>query len=179
MSGGNVVLTRVPVHAELHCVARFAAEADSEAPDDDESVPLAVLDLDRYPRAAALLGSYLEGCPEGAFVAVAEPWCPLPGDDLDAYDRAHVHHPLLQFLVTPEIESDSPIEALSFRVCVVCEAGFMQHVTALEHMGVVGALPDECNPDSEDVLPEILPVSIDPGAIGHAELRTWRLHYAR
>lgn len=177
MSSQEVDPTLAPIHAAMVCTAAMVME---DVPDDeqrDRSLPLAVLDFDRYPEAAALFGTLLEIPSDDRCIAIVEPWVPLAGEDPDAYDEVHAGHPLIRFLVARQRYDEEPIQALSFRVCVQHEAGFMQQVTRLEEMGVMGAVPDGVDPDDESLLPHVLPVLVDPGHIGWVELLVWRLRY--
>lgn len=177
MTSEPVDPTLAPVHAAMVCTAALAAE---DVPDDDQpawSLPLAVLDFDRYPEAAALFGTLLEIPADDRCIAMVEPWVPLAGEEPDAYDQAHAGHPLIRFLVARQRYDEEPIEALSFRVCVQHETGFMRQVTLLDEMGVMGAVPDGVDPDDEALLPHVLPVVVDPGHIGWVELMAWRRRY--
>lgn len=138
---------------------------------------MAVLDFGRFPQAAALFGTLLEKSERQESIAMVEPWLPLDGEEEDAYDRAHAGHPMIRVLVAAYHDAEEPIPALSFRVCVQHEAGFMQQVTMLDELGVMSAVPDGVDPDDQDLLAAILPVTIDPGHIGYMELLAWRHCY--
>lgn len=167
-----------PVHAAMVCAAMAVPDGEPNDGADDPSLPLAVLDFDHYPVAAALFGTLLDIPPEDRCIAMVEPWIPLAGEELDAYDALHAGHPMIRFLVAPERYRVEPISALSFRVCVQHEAGFMQQVTRSDEMGVMGAVPDGVDADDDELLPPVLPVAIDPGHIGRVELLVWRHRYA-
>jgi len=141
-------------------------------------LPLAVLDFDRYPKAAALFGNLLDIPSDDRCIAMVEPWIPLEGEEPDTYDETHAGHPMIRFLVAREHYDGEPIEALSFRVCVQHESGFMHKVTRLEEMGVMGGVPDGVDPADESLLPPVLPVGIDPGHIGWVELLAWRSRFS-
>lgn len=177
MAAGDIEPTLMPVHAAMICAAKAVGEGiDEDA--SDQSLPLAVLDFDSYPDAAALFGTLLDLPADDRCLAMVEPWVPLADEVLDAYDALHNCHPMVRFLVARERYREQPIEALSFRVCVQHEAGFMQQITRADEMGVMGAVPDGVDPDDDALLPPVLPVTIDPGHVGWVELLAWRHRYA-
>jgi hypothetical protein len=167
----------VPVHAAMDCAAAFVAEGITEGDQQDRSLGLAVLDFDNSPAAAALFGTLLDVPSDDRCLALVEPWIPLAEEEPDAYDAAHAGHPMVRFLIAREHYKEEPIEALSFRVCVQHESGFMRKVTEFAEMGVIGSVPDGVDPDDENLLPPILLVSVDPEHIGYVELRAWRRRY--
>jgi len=101
----------------------------------------------------------------------------IADEQVDVYDAAHLHHPMIRFLIMAEHQQNKPIPVLSFRVCFQREVGFMQQLTRLDGIGVFGAVPEGVDPNNESLLPPILPVSMDPGHIGYVELISWRHHF--
>ena len=138
--------TLAPVHAALDCAASFVSEDVAEEEQADHSLPLAVLDFDRYPQAAALFGTLLDASEKQRCIAMVEPWVALADEEVDAYDAPHSGHPMIRFLITAERYQEEPIPALSFRVCVQHEAGFMQQVTRFDEMGILSAGPQGVDP---------------------------------
>jgi len=167
----------IPVHATLEATAKWEAEADR-----DDGGSVACL---RLPLGSAARGVYdrFTTDPSQTLVGVARAWFPLDGDLADVYDVEHEGHPLVTFDLFPlpvgkSMGGQDPCEALSFRVCAQCEGPFMALTSRLGSLGVLPAEDDgqESDPEEGDAS-TIVPVAVDPGQAGYAELTAWRRVY--
>lgn len=168
----------LPLHAPLAAAARLVADCVGEQLEHEEEVPLAVLEFQGSPRAAALFGSLLDEGAEDLVIAVVEVWVPLAGES-EPYVATHYGHPLLRFLVGRGLDNARTTQALAFLICAQCEPGFMSLVSRSEVLGVGGAIPDDVDPRDPSVIPPVLMAEVDPLLIVHAELMAWRFTHAR
>jgi len=169
----------LPLYAPLAAAVRLVADSVDEQLDCEEEVPLAVLEFQGSPRAAALFGSLLDEEGGDLASAIVEVWVPLAGES-EPYVATHDGHPLLRFLVGRGLlDHARTTQALAFLVCAQCEPGFMSLVSRSEVLGVGGAIADDVDPHDPSVIPPVLMVEVDPILIAHTELMAWRFTHAR
>lgn len=173
MNAEDESVTLMPVHAPLEGTARFVSDEVPREREDEEALPLVVLDFQSAPEAAALFGSLLEIEADTLICARVEVWIPLEVD-VEPYPFAHVGHPILRFLVSGAFEGAPLARALAFMVCVQCEPAFMAHITNSEHFGIGGAVSDDVDLIDPSVVPMMLLVNVDPVEVAYTELIAWR-----
>lgn len=173
MSGPDFEVLGIDVRVVQTCLLRAT---ETEEGDEAESMPLALLDFDSSPEAAALMFELISRAEESPAPEVFYvPWQPLPSLGHVAAP-AREHAPRVVFTVPAGEPQDGgqPVHAISFTIAVDEHGAFMRHATQSSMMGIAAAPIADWPDDAEMPAVTVVACHHDPGHLGWVELEAWR-----